>query len=106
MDSDDQDPTIDPARHAQQSPDSIKQIFDDASELPRNERDSFLRSRCGSDQDLRTQVEALLKADDEAGEFLSNPTSSAAPDESAVGQIIGRYKLLQRIGEGGFGTVY
>src|SRR3954454_22873690 len=106
MDSDDQDPTIDPARHAQQLPDTTNKFCEGPGDLPRSERDSFLRSRCGSDHDLRTEVEALLKADDEAGAFLSNPTSVPPQDQSPVGQIIGRYKLLQRIGEGGFGTVY
>src|SRR6185437_7948305 len=36
----------------------------------------------------------------------ANPTIAAPPDDSAAGQRVGRYKLLQRIGEGGFGTVY
>ncbi|HEX5109057.1 MAG TPA: protein kinase [Vicinamibacterales bacterium] len=95
-----------------------KQVFHDALEKTGPERARFVSAACADDLELRTQVEALLKAHDDAGAFLSSPTG--APDEAAraavqlaageppegPGARIGPYKLLQVIGEGGFGIVY
>ena len=63
---------------------------------------------------MRQQLEKLLKAEAEAGDFLPATPQRATikielpddnPDE-AVGQTLGRYKLLERVGEGGCGVVY
>jgi tetratricopeptide (TPR) repeat protein len=76
------------------------------------ERMAFLDGACGADADLRTQLEALLKAHSEAGAFLESPavdadaTVETPTAREAVGTRIGRYKILQEIGEGGFGIVY
>jgi WD40 repeat protein/serine/threonine protein kinase len=79
-------------------------------------RAAYLDGACGMDTALRRRVEALLRAAESAGEFLENPpTGLAAGDGSTVvvtelsekpGDRIGRYKLLQQIGEGGCGVVY
>src|SRR6266700_4077127 len=94
------DETINPA------PAAVKEIFADACDLPAERRETFLRDRCGADVELRNAVDALLKGHDQAGKFFAQPTRDVSSDETPVGQVIGRYKLLQRIGEGGFGTVY
>src|SRR5262249_32611114 len=68
---------------------------------------------CGHDAELRARVEALLRAHIHAGGFLAATEGSndrerkadEAPSERP-GTIIGPYKLLQQIGEGGMGTVY
>jgi len=76
------------------------------------ERSAFLDATCGKDPNLRAKVEALLKANEEAGGFLEAPAFDAdvTLDTSALtegpGTVIGRYKLLEQIGEGGFGVVY
>jgi serine/threonine protein kinase len=77
-----------------------------------SERRAFVRTACGEDPALIEEVEALLRADREAANFLAeptrapqHPTGDRVPDEAA-GALIGRYKLLQRIGEGGFGSVF
>ena len=76
------------------------------------ERKTFLDRACGNDAALRARVESLLRHHSEDG-FLEEPAIGAEampPLESAVcegvGTIIGRYKLLQKIGEGGMGVVY
>jgi WD40 repeat protein/serine/threonine protein kinase len=92
---------------------SPEEIFDTAAEITDPaERAAYLDKACGNDKGLRAEVEALLKADDQAGSFLKGPgfDAKATLDESPLtegpGTSIGRYKLLQLIGEGGFGVVY
>jgi serine/threonine protein kinase len=88
------------------------EIFEQAIELDEEKRASFIRDACG-DEALRREVESLLAAHDSAGEFLSSPTGEllepppVAPSlPEKLGKVIGRYKLLESIGEGGFGVVY
>ena len=93
-----------------------KQIFNEARKLPAEQRAAFLDTACGGDATLRAQVEDLLAAYRAAGTFLESPTfepaDRAGPDsqtrlaEETPGTVIGRYKLLQPIGEGGFGRVF
>src|SRR5262245_28299742 len=95
-----------------QSPPSstVKLVFLEACELPADQRERFVDDRCGADAALRTAVNALLDAHDRAGDFLAGPTVAPSVDASAIpsgaARQIGPYKLLQMIGEGGFGTVY
>jgi len=76
------------------------------------ERAAYLDSACGDNAALRDHVEALLKANQDAGNFLDTPPADlgAALDDTPLaegpGTIIGRYKLLERIGEGGMAVVY
>ena len=85
-------------------------LFLQVLEQPPAEREAFLQQACGADIALASQVRALLAANDEAGSFLSSPLVEGPPTvEVAVvrpGIQIGPYKLLQQIGEGGFGVVY
>lgn len=87
----------------------IKEIFSQAlGKKAGPERDHFLAEAWREDSELRRQVESLLHAHEGAGEFLGKtmllPASDFAIERS--GTMIGRYKLLQQIGEGGFGVVY
>jgi serine/threonine protein kinase len=86
-------------------------VFAEAIQLPVSERPAYLERACGTDGQLRQRVEGLLTAHDQAGDFLvqSAPETEAvaeAPFGEKSGDRIGRYKLLQQIGEGGCGVVY
>src|SRR5437660_402212 len=76
------------------------------------ERAAYLDGACGSDAGMRALVEGLLKSHDQAGSFLEQPlfeptpTIDQPPAPERLGTVIGAYKLLQQIGEGGMGTVF
>ncbi len=87
----------------------VKRVFQDAFELPASEREAFLDRACEGDAELRAEVETLLAAGDAGGDVLAAPTEPLLPGGAPAegpGITIGRYKLLQQIGEGGFGSVY
>src|SRR5262245_4654931 len=89
-------------------------LFHLALRKPLAERAAFLEQACTGDAALRARVEVLLRAHENPGSFLGAPaveaTRKVVPQEGAVeegrGTRIGPYKLLERIGEGGMGTVW
>src|SRR5262245_23025323 len=91
--------------------DRLESLFAAALEKPPTERAAYLDQACGEDPAVRQRVEALLRAQAAAGSFLQTPPAGpSATVEEAVrevaGVLIGPYKLLEPIGEGGMGTVW
>jgi len=97
--------------------DRLFAVFDRARELSGSERAAYLERACGDDSTLRHEVEELLGED----ENESNPIGTAAADGrraqlerilvdakglDAVGESLGPFRILRRIGAGGMGTVY
>lgn len=78
------------------------------------ERDSYLESACGDDLELRQEVERLLDAQETRLKAPTIPGPHDTADHPAIagleretgGDTIGHYQLMQKIGEGGFGTVW
>ena len=91
----------------------VKSIFAEAlNKTDSQERAAYLDSACGSDKDLREEVESLLTSYEQVDGLLRSPeldtgiTQDSAGIPEGSGVEIGRYKLLEKIGEGGFGVVY
>src|SRR6516225_572610 len=90
-----------------------RSIFLEALDIdePR-ERTAFLERACAGDPVLREQVERLLAAHEKGGPFLDHPATDlvATTDHQALaeraGTVIGPYRLMEPIGEGGFGLVF
>ncbi len=98
-------------------------LFSAALELPASQRAAYLAAACADDPALRLHLEALLRVHEDAIPFLEAPAPGAqespmgaeapsatvrfsVPLAEKAGGRIGRYKLLQQIGEGGCGVVY
>src|SRR5688572_19979317 len=89
-------------------------LFAGALALPAAERRAYLDAKCSGDAAQRQRIDVLLGSHEQAGDFMS---ASALPSldgfslpgagiEHALGERVGRYKLLDKIGEGGWGVVY
>ena len=89
--------------------DKLIQVFSEAvAQAGPEERERYLAEACGSDGELRRQVDSLLEAHAQSGDFLRR--SVVSPGEPAAGEALGAsvgpYRLREKIGEGGCGVVY
>ena len=95
-------------------PNREKEIFEQALDIESpEERTAFVQRACAGDEALIQRIHALLKASETAPDFLPEGTIRVGPGQPGAGTslegpgtVIGRYKLLELIGEGGFGYVY
>jgi serine/threonine protein kinase/tetratricopeptide (TPR) repeat protein len=87
-------------------------VFDAARGIEEADaRRVYLEQACGDDRDLRARIEALLRIHDQESTFLGFPAEEvrgrfAGPVREAPGAVIGPYRLLRQIGEGGMGVVF
>ncbi len=91
----------------------VKELFQQALERPADEREAFIDDATAGDETLRREVRTLLSSHDSAADFLDDPPQAAAAQVidlrdggSRIGERIGHYKVLRRIGRGGTGSVY
>src|SRR5690349_8512779 len=85
------------------------EVFEAALELPPGQREAYLEQASAGDAEVLQRVRKLLHAADNGPGFLASVPSELAGPPPAIekpGDHIGRYKLLEQIGEGGCGIVY
>lgn len=97
--------------------DREEELFSQAAEMPLNEREAFLRQACGDDAEMLQRLRALLSVHESQGDMLDENTGlPVAPgiefeadglgEADLIDRQLGRYRLLERLGEGGVGVVY
>ena len=94
----------------------VKEIFQEARERRVADRSEFITRACGGDQQIRAEVEALLAAEDEAGDFLASPTMNDTSEAASAGAteilvllqraVSGRFSIERELGRGGMGIVF
>src|SRR5262245_30345288 len=90
----------------------VEQLYNAAFELKPEDRVAFLKQTCGEDQLLRQEVEALLVAEGQAGNFLTSDmrdvvlAKALEKSLSLIGKKLGPYQVLALVGAGGMGEVY
>src|SRR5687767_12169035 len=88
----------------------ISRIFHLASEKPSTERAVYLNEACGSDAELRREIETLLAAGDEGDSFIDSAkvglTSIVNQPRLKPDEKIGSFKIVEMLGAGGMGEVY
>ena len=90
----------------------VDRLLGEALELSPERRPAFLDKACAGDEELRKELDALLASDDGTQSFLEKPALEVAArallekKDSILGQAIGHYNIISRIGAGGMGEVY
>src|SRR5712692_5012926 len=90
----------------------VSQLYHATLEREPEQRAAFLRQSCGTDRDLRHDVESLLASEESAEAFFSSQgTKEPAkkrdrPSPSLVGRTLDNYQVLSVLGVGGMGEVY
>ncbi len=89
-------------------------MAEEARERPAKERAAFIDEACGDNDNLRSKVESLLRQESEAddlleeaiGDVLHRANSTTLPETVPPPSQLGKYEIVEKVGQGGFGVVY
>ena len=89
----------------------ISRIFNEAALLKEVERRRFVEEECAGDPSLISEINSLLSAHEEVGDFIADPIVENLVGEisempTLTGKYIGHYRIERSIGRGGMGDVY
>lgn len=108
--------TIYDSRFISMTPERYRQIgelYHSVLNVKTEERDAFLDRECEGDEDLRCEVESLIKSHEQSAGFIAEPALADAAQVLAdskstelIGHTIARYRVLSLVGAGGMGRVY
>ena len=88
---------------------NIKEIFWKAIRLSPEERETFLEEACNNNPQMKEEVESLITSYFNSGNFLEAPIlqlEEPVADDYLIGMIIGKYRIEEKIGDGGMAVVY
>lgn len=91
----------------------VKNLFEQVCELPSSEREKFILTETNGDEELRREIESLLKYHDEAEDFIeesafdvATQVLSESDENSLIDKKIGDYRIVRELGRGGMGAVF
>jgi serine/threonine protein kinase/Flp pilus assembly protein TadD len=91
----------------------VESVFHAVLDLPPDDREAYLTKVCNGNAALFAEVSSLITAFDSRSGFIEKPALelglkvlSKNSEESIVGQLIGTYEVMSRVGKGGMGEVY
>jgi serine/threonine protein kinase len=92
----------------------VKSLFAEALERDAAERDAFLKDACGTDAELRAEIDSLISAHDTTDDFIARPAAQRAfgfaaaefEPKSWIGRRVGDYRLVEEVGRGGMSEVF
>jgi serine/threonine protein kinase len=84
----------------------ITDVFAETVQRPETERDAYLADVCRGDAELEEEVRSLLRHDRPDDELTAIAARAPVPEADRVGQVVGRFRIVGALGQGGMGVVW